>query len=469
MRYLVVIVCVVVASQSFGKKRSQSYKDFREIIDTFCHNHSLLGNTLLVLESGRMVISLAERLPISRIADIVADKIGLEIDDRGLVMSAIPGDISYYVRFEISNGKVYTHPQRYLTNDFVVGNKTQLLLFGGVIRKKRLELQQQFGRKFNMGEVSNRLGVSRNTLHSWETGRGFPSEQRLQELAQILSLEIGKLQILRTIGKKDIIAKETIEYLERQVRDEGITINEIETLPSFKDYLKTGIDLDSSLSKRLVGSNVSTRFNRYYSGEAIPNRRTVVKLAEILKVDPGLLWKALIRDKLATKFDRYDLVNHRHKFINPSVYEAFIKKAAGDNTPHSQQPILDVDKEMENFEITAIDILSYSQLFGTMLSEQLGIDGYSTASDLEMFVYRSGISAEKIGDFIDGVSLPNSSEIEIISNELLIEIEELYSSVQTEKFLDYCLEHLQAGGKLFSADNVVTEAVKEALEYRDRY
>lgn len=82
MRCLVVIVCVVVASQLFGKKRlSESYKYFREIIDTFCHNHLLLGNSLLVLESGRMVISLAERLPAARIADLVADKIGLEIDD----------------------------------------------------------------------------------------------------------------------------------------------------------------------------------------------------------------------------------------------------------------------------------------------------------------------------------------------------------------------------------------------------
>ena len=385
-------------------------------------------------------------------------------------MSAIPGDIAYYIRFEISGGKVQVHPQRYLDNDFV-GNKNQRLSFGGMIRKKRLELQQQFGRKFNMGEVSNRLGISRNTLHSWETDRGFPSEQRLQELAKILALEIGKLQTLRTIGKKDTIAKETIEYLERQVRDEGITINEIETLPSFKDYLKTGIDLDSSLSERLVGSNVGTRFKRYYRGEAIPNRRTVVKLAEILKVDPSLLWKALIRDKLATKFDRYDLVNHRHRFIRPSVYEAFIKKTTevGDSTHSSQQPMLDIDKEMENFEITALDILSYSQTFGTMLSEQLGIDQYSTDSDIEMFVYRSGISAEKIGNFINGISLPNSSEIEIISNELLIEIEELYSGAQTEKFLDYCLEHLQAGGEFFSTDSLMTEAVKEALEYRDRY
>lgn len=474
MRYLVVIICVFISIQSFGRgplSTSGAHGDFRAIIEAFCHNHSILGNTLLVLESGRLVISLAERLPAARIADLVANKVGLETDDRGLVISAISGDEPYYNQFEISGGRVQVHPQRYFGNDFLVGLTNNQLSFGGVIRKKRIELQQQFGRKsFSMGAVSDLLGISRATLHSWETGRGFPNKQRLQKLARLLSLEIDVLQQLRAKGKEQSLAQETIDYLERQVRDEKITLDEIETLGQFKEYLKSGIDGDANLPEHRLGANIGTKFKLYYTGEAIPKRQTVAKLAKIVDVEYDLLWKALIRDKLADKFVQYNLIEYRHRFTRPAIYESFKKLSVAkekSSPPASQEQSLDVDKEMENFEVTTIDIISYDQPFSALLSEHLA-DHLIDAS-FEMFVYRSGISEEKLTNFVNGLSLPNKSELETIASELLIEVDELYWSVQIEKFLDLCLKHLQNDEQLVSVDSVLPEAIKEALEFRRKF
>lgn len=469
MRCLVVTVCIITTCQLFGKRPtsvSGTHQNFRNIIEAFCYNYSSLGKTLIVLESGQAIISLTERLPAARIADLLADKVNLSTDDRGLVMSAIPGDEPYYNQFEISGGKVQVHPQRYLGDDFPTGGIGSQPSFGGTIRKKRLQLQQEFDRKkFTMGAISDQLKISRATLHAWETGRGFPNENRMQELADILSLEISELQRLRADGKKDTVAKEAINYLERQIREEKITLKEITTLKTFKEYLKAGMDLETELAEHLLGANKGTRFKRYYAGEVMPTRRTVVKLANLLDIDAGLLWKALIRDKLANKFDRYNLVEHRHKFTRPTIYEAFKKLTVTDTPPPKQ--MLDVDKEMENFEISFFDILGYDQPFSSLLSEFLAIDDdNSTESAIELFAYRSGISEEKLSNFVNRLSLPNSQELEVIANELLIETEDLRVSVQLEKFLDFCLEHLQAGGELTSTDSILPEEIKEILKQR---
>lgn len=469
MRCLLVII-LTTATQLHGRSSSlgRVHEDFRAIVETFCHNHSLLGNTLLVLESGRMVISLAERLVPARIVDLVANKVGLEIDDRGLVISAIAGSEPYYNQFEISGGKVHIHPPRYLDKDFLADNANRQLSFGGVIRGKRLELQQKNDRqKFTMTAVSDRLEITRETLHSWETGRGFPQQQRMKKLAEELSLDIGQLQRLRAQGKEDHLAQEVISGLERKVREEGITINEIETLKQFKQYMKEGMDLADDLAG--LGVKVDTRFGLYYNGKTAPKRRTVAKLAEAINVDYDLLWKALIRDKLVDKFIQYNLVEHRYKFARPAIYEAFLKKLAVAPPPSSQQPTLNVDKEMEHLEITALDILAYNQTFSSLLAEHLALDEDIVDSSFEMFAYRSGISEEKLTNFIDGVSLPNQSEVEMIASGLLIETDELHWHVQVEKFLDICFEHLETGGKLISSDSTLPDAIKEILNKRASY
>ena len=74
---------------------------------------------------------------------------------------------------------------------------------GQIIREKRIE------QKFSQEELAEQLNVSRQAVAKWESGKSFPSTERLMELCRVLDISteelFGQREEKKSEGRIDVL------------------------------------------------------------------------------------------------------------------------------------------------------------------------------------------------------------------------------------------------------------------------